>query len=219
MYPAIDLTLKRDMIFGGDGGRFGTLTCDANGNDLNVESVTLSWIKQTGERIDLLTVTKNTPDSSFPLDGMLGNGALQNNSGYIFIDQMEAAACESSYFICEATYTTQSGVRGRAIATAGHPGQDRSKNTQALAAAQEKLSHLSAVFQVLNGSYASLLEEKQEIDEARANFSAKISELENKLVQRQSCGPCSNITTLVEDLQRRLEVLENSTVTTQVRLI
>ena len=214
MYSAMDLTLKRDTIFPGDDDHFGALICEANGTNVNVESVTLRSIKATGESTDLLTVTGNTSGNTFNLNGMLGNGTLENNSGYIFMDQAEAAACDSSFFICEATYTTLPGERKRAIAIT-RPGQPTQVNrTEDLAVAQEKLSDLSAVFVMLNGSYTSLLEEQQEVEAANANFSARISELENKLssTNDQSCGPCSNITAYVEDLQRKLGILENSQV-------
>ena len=228
MDTGLELTLNRNMVFRGDDDHFGTLTCQANGNDVTVESVVLTRIKVTGESTDLLTVTRNRTGSTSTLDGMLGNGTLQNNSGYIFMDQVEAAACDSSYFLCETTYTTQSGERKRAVAItrpgqpeSGHSGQHMPNRPEPLAVAEKKLSDLSAAFEMLNGSYASLLEDQQKVAEANANISAKISELENKLSsiinQRQAFGPCSNITTNVEELQRRLEVLENSTDDTQVR--
>ena len=203
----VDLTLNRDMTFLGDTDQYGQLTCRAIGNDVTINSVTVSWVNLTGESVDLLRVTTNRPARTVSLDGMLGNGTLQGNTGYIFIHQVDAAACDTSYFLCEVNFTKQSGESGRAFAAAWPRQIQSSQPTHA--SLEEKLSDLSAAFGKLNQSYTSLLRDLREGQRLNANISAKTTELEGRL-SSQICDPCSNLTDSLEDVKRRLELLDIS---------
>ena len=203
----VDLTLNRDMTFLGDTDQYGQLTCRAIGNDVTINSVTVSWVNLTGKSVDLLRVTTNRPSRTVSLDGMLGNGTLQGNTGYIFIHQVDAAACDTSYFLCEVNFTKQSGESGRAFAAAWPRQIQSSQPTHA--SLEEKLSDLSAAFGKLNQSYTSLLRDLREGQRLNANISAKTTELEGRL-SSQICDPCSNLTDSLEDVKRRLELLDIS---------
>ena len=169
------------MIFHGNGGQNGQLTCEATGNGVIIDSVTIIRVDVTGKGTDLLTVTADNPSNSVSLDGILGNGTLQDNSGYLFLNKVDGSACESSYFLCEVHYL-KSGERGRAVAIgspdqpqSGQSGPDMSAHTQALVTLEEKLMDLSAALEMLNQSYASLLGDMQEGREANARLAGRLS--------------------------------------------
>ncbi|KAK3792505.1 hypothetical protein RRG08_010127, partial [Elysia crispata] len=121
----LELSLDRDIISMGDQEQVGELTCKANGNDVTVESVSVIWVNITGESSDVVTVTTTgNREHSVALDGILGNGTLENNSGYIVLNQMDAQPIlRFELLSCvEVTFTKKpSGERERAIRNSPGP--------------------------------------------------------------------------------------------------
>ena len=183
------------------------------------------WVNVTGETSDLVRVTSTKPSNRVSHSGILGNGTLENNSGYIFLDRLDADICDSSYFLCEAVFTKSSGESERAIATAWprQPQTDRSddaasNNSQHLAALEKRLENISEAFQMFNRSYMELMQTRQKEKLEQAQIMARLKNLEANMSvfnKSQSCDPCSNITRAVENLERRLKHLEKSNMTSE----
>ncbi|GFR94489.1 hypothetical protein ElyMa_004404600 [Elysia marginata] len=198
---------------------FGKLTCKANGNAVSVESVAFIWVKDTGETNEILAVTRNSTTATASLDGMIGNGTLQNNGGSIVLDQMDADICGSSYFLCEVVYMEPSGEMDRAIATAWprqpqsvQPGMEDSNRTADLPDMKRKAEEMSAALEMLNMTFTKEMTRMQNEREAQAWILSRLEELETlsaSLSQAQSCQVCSNVTQALEKLERRLDGLEN----------
>ena len=217
----LKLSLDHDMISRGVQDKFGQLTCQAYGNEVNIESFTVIWVKVTGEATDLITVTPSSPSNRVSQDGIYGNGTLKENNGYISLDQMDAAICGSSYFLCEASFTNSAGERERAIAMArpgqphkGYSDQRSSNATDAkdVAALEKKVEDMTEAFRIFNSSYSTLLQTRQKEQQEQRKTLSRISMLEDKVSKlngSQSCDPCSNITQAVENLEKRLEQLED----------
>ena len=215
------------MNFLGGNEQYGQVTCEVTGVDVTIDAVTMTWVKQTGEAADIVTVTTETPGNVGFVEKMTASGTLTANSANISVSQVDGVACEASYFLCEVTFTKQSGERATAMAVTA-PGrrqsdlsyQDMSNDTMsALDDARQKLIELKTSLEALNQTHAALLESKQTADNVNANISARISHLEDMLSSRdQSCDSCLNVTNSLEDLQSRLAVLENSAEVT-VRII
>ena len=214
----LELSLDRDIISMGDQEQVGELTCKANGNDVTVESVSVIWVNITGESSDVVTVRTTKPEHSVALDGILGNGTLENNSGYIVLNQMDAAICGSSYFLCEVTFTKPSGERERAIATAwprqprgGEQDVEKSNQTQHLMSLKKRVEDMSQAFEMFNSSFAHLLETRRKEQLTQAKLLKRLAELENKTSMfsgPKSCDACFNVSQALDKLETRLEKLE-----------
>ena len=218
----LKLSLDHEIISRGDQDKFGQLTCQANGNKVKIESFTVIWVKVTGETTDLITVTPSSPSNIVSQSGIYGNGSLENNDGYISLDQMDAAICGSSYFLCESIFTNPSGERERAIAMArpgqppkGYSDQGSSNDTDAkdVAALEKKLADMTEAFRIFNSSFTTVLQNREKEEREQRNTLSRIGMLEDKVSKlngSQSCDPCSNTTQAIENLEKRLEQLEDA---------
>ena len=219
MSPGLDLRLNKEVESPGAHDHFGHMTCRAVGNAVELDSVTIFQVKVTGQTIALLTVSRESPQSEGRHDGVKVNGTLERNTALLVLDGTDAAGGDSSYILCEAAFTTPSGKKERAIATAwpqqpqtAAPDQPSSDNTQALEAAEQRLADLTQQFQTLNLSYQELLTSKKAEQEEQKKILDRLTKLEEEAsspAPTQAPCDCDNITRQLENLDSRLTQLES----------
>ncbi|GFS24088.1 hypothetical protein ElyMa_003406300 [Elysia marginata] len=143
--------------------RFAQLSCAAAGNDVTIESVAVILVKVSGESDPILTVTTTTPVANISHDDFLGTGKLVSNSGNLTLYQMDAAACESRYFLCEVKFKKPSGDRERSVAQVwprkpqhAQPDVNGSKYSANLTFLAKREDDTTTALEILNTSLASL---------------------------------------------------------------
>lgn len=221
----LELSINRDIIDMGEQQPTCQLSCEATGNAVTLESVAIMWISLKVQGSNVHTVTKDgMQQGSFSLDGLAGNGTFQidNNIMFIALDQLDEETCNSDQFLCEATFTGQSGVKERAFASS-LPQRPQSvssdwgssNDTQDAARLMKSVEEMSEALGKLNMSYTSLLESRDRDWEFKAKLLSRLEALENASTiypGEQSCDPCSIVTQALESLAERIEKLENMSV-------
>ncbi|RUS73842.1 hypothetical protein EGW08_018386, partial [Elysia chlorotica] len=214
------LNLNREIISNGDQDQMGQMTCRAEGNDATLESVSVIWVQVSGEASELLSVTLASPTNSGSFQGIAVNGALERNVAHVHLDQLNASVCESSYFLCEATYSGVGGGRQRAIATAwprqpqAPPSDDAASNaTRAVARLEEKLEDMAEVFRLLYVSNIDLKRSVKVGQEEQLVLMDRLEILESKvgfleLNQSSVSAVCGNINACLAGVEERLQELE-----------
>ena len=101
----------------------GSLTCRANENSIDIDSVQIARVKVTegtgANPIPVISVGTNEPKDEVAIDGVRGNGTLKSNAANLYLYLMNRSAYESDYFTCTVTYTNPSGERGTAFTLTG----------------------------------------------------------------------------------------------------
>ena len=121
--PGLELTLNHTMLFAGTtGDPCGLLVCQAKGNSVTMTSLKITRVNSNQATLELLAVSSSNPGIYISLKDLRGHGTLAADSAYIHIDLLESTTCNSGYFLCEASFTKQSGETEHTFATTG-PGQ------------------------------------------------------------------------------------------------
>ena len=212
----VSLTLNRDRIYPSNQDPYGQLTCRAKAVGVALQRFSIFWVKVTGESTELMTVSRTSPIDELSRDGFVGNGTMKDNTGHIFLDYLDNAMCEPNLFLCEATFRGSSGKVERAV-TLSWPSQPRhgqSDQQTALETAEMNVATLSEALNTLNTSHVTLQaawESQQKlitrVSHTLTQLETKIDELENSMSCRDAC---SNMALTIEDLEGRVEALEES---------
>ena len=124
----VTLTLNRKVLFPEErGNTCGQLTCQARGDHVTIDRVTIKRIKTTGEATELLELTTSKSENQIFLDEIRGNGTLRNNAADVQFKLSEQNTCDTDHFTCELTFTKKSGEKGNAYTMTG---LEKSSNPQ-----------------------------------------------------------------------------------------
>ncbi|GFR78482.1 angiopoietin-4 [Elysia marginata] len=215
----LDLKLERERVFDGDEEPFCQMTCRAEINAVNLDTLAMIWVKGTGESIELLKVKESDDGNSFSVEEISGHSKIETNRWQIVVSRMNAEICDSSYFLCEAISINSCGKPKRAIATAWPSvsqtdQSDASTDPAVVSALGRKLADATALLQMFNMSFQNLLANREAERDERSQILERLSELEQKASSTASpestCG-CETITNKLDSLESRLAKLENQT--------
>ncbi|GFR72528.1 fibrinogen-related protein 3.2 [Elysia marginata] len=127
------------MLSPGAGHSCGQLTCQADGNAVNIQKVILSRVKVTGSTDQLIRLNLTNPEQEYFTDTISGNGLLRYNRVSIRINLLEISSCESDMFTCEVGFRTLAGENQTVFSSTGAGQRSNLRSDQTTSVTDQKV--------------------------------------------------------------------------------